>query len=134
MKKNKLEEVEFEVLWEDRPSGIWDRFLNLIHMNFTKYQITKDELIIQTGFLNRSSNAYELYTLKDPDMNENIIQRFLGIGTISVTVDTHQGNSDRGGTVVNIRNIKNVAKVRKLLRDAIERDVTERKITYFDKI
>lgn len=134
MKKNKLEEVEFEVLWEDRPSGIWDRFLNLIHMNFTKYQITKDELIIQTGFLNRSSNAYELYTLKDPDMNENIIQRFLGIGTIRVTVDTHQGNSDRGGTVVNIRNIKNVAKVRKLLRDAIERDVTERKITYFDKI
>lgn len=134
MKKNKLEEVEFEVLWEDRPSGIWDRFLNLIHMNFTKYQITKDELIIQTGFLNRSSNAYELYTLKDPDMNENIIQRFLGIGTISVTVDTHQGNSDQGGTVVNIRNIKNVAKVRKLLRDAIERDVTERKITYFDKI
>ena len=95
MKKNKLEEVEFEVLWEDRPSGIWDRFLNLIHMNFTKYQITKDELIIQTGFLNRSSNAYELYTLKDPDMNENIIQRFLGIGTISVTVDTHQGNSDQ---------------------------------------
>lgn len=134
MEKNKLDEIEFEVLWEDKPNGIWDRFLNLIHMNFTKYQITKDELIIQTGFLNRSSNTYELYTLKDPDMNENLIQRFLGIGTISVTVDTHQSNSDRNGTIVNIRNIKNVAKVRKLLRDAIEQDVMERKITYFDKI
>ena len=33
-----------------------------------------------------------------------------------------------------IKNIKNGQKVRKLLRDAIEADVMERKITYFDKI
>ena len=66
-------------------------------------------------------------------MTENLIQRWLGIGTISVTVDTH-GSSEKVGTKVYLRNLRNVAKVRKLLRDAIEDDVTERKITYFDKV
>lgn len=132
MKKN-IDEVEFEILWEDQPSGLWERFLTLIHLNFTKYQITKDELIISTGFLSRRSNTYELYTLKDPDMTESLIQRWLGIGTISLTVDGH-GSSDKIGSKVYLRNLKNVAKVRKLLRDAIEDDVMERKITYFDKV
>lgn len=132
MKKN-IDEVEFEILWEDQPSGLWERFLTLIHLNFTKYQITKDELIISTGFLSRRSNTYELYTLKDPDMTESLIQRWLGIGTISLTVDGH-GSSDKIGNKVYLRNLKNVAKVRKLLRDAIENDVMERKITYFDKV
>ena len=131
--KKKIDEVDFEVLWEGQPEGLWERFLILIHMNFTKYQITKDELIVSTGFFSRCSNTYELYTLKDPDMTENLIQRWLGIGTISVTVDTH-GSSEKAGTKVYLRNLKNVAKVRKLLRDAIEEDVTERKITYFDKV
>lgn len=131
--KKKIDEIDFEILWEGRPDGLWERFLTLIHMNFTKYQITKDELIISTGFFSRQSNTYELYTLKDPDMTENLIQRFLGIGTISVTVDSH-GGSEKSGTKVYLRNLKDVAKVRKLLRDAIEDDVAERKITYFDKV
>lgn len=131
--KKKIEDIDFEILWEGKPEGLWERFLNLIHMNFTVYQITKDELIISTGFFNRHSNTYELYTLKDPDMTESLIQRLLNIGTISLTVDSH-GNSERLGTKVYLRNLKNVAKVRKLLRDAIEEDVMERKITYFDKV
>lgn len=131
--KKKIEEVDFEILWEGQPEGLWERFLILIHMNFTKYQITKDELIVSTGFFSRHSNTYELYTLKDPDMTESLIQRWLKIGTISVTVDTH-GSSEKAGTKVYLRNLKNVAKVRKLLRDAIENDVAERKITYFDKV
>lgn len=129
----KLDQIEFEVLWEGQPEGLWERFLILIHMNFTKYQITKDELIISTGFFSRKSNTYELYTLKDPDMTENLIQRWLGIGTITVTIDSN-GSDARKGTRIHLRNLRNVAKVRKLLRDAIEEDVTERKITYFDKV
>ena len=131
--KEKLEDIDFEILWEGIPNGLWDRFLNLIHMNFTKYQITKDELIISTGFFNRRSNTYELYTLKDPDMTESLIQRWLGVGTISATVDSH-GNSEKMGTKIYLRSLSNAPKVRKLLRDAIEADVMERKITYFDKV
>ena len=128
-----LENVKFEVIWEGKPAGLWQRFLSMIHLNFTTYQITKDELITTTGFFRKKTNTVELYMLKDPDSTETLYQRILGIGTISVVVDTH-GTSERQGEKVWIRNIQDPAKVRKLLRDAIEADVMERKITYFDKI
>ena len=130
---NSIQEVEFEVLWEDRPAGLWQRFLTMIHLNFTKYQITKDELIIQRGFLNRKTNSVELYLLKDPDVTESLYQRMLGIGTITVKVETKndvEGNRKR----FVIKNVRNCKAVRKLLRDNIERDVQERKITYFDHV
>lgn len=133
MAKEQLDDVNFEILWEGKPAGLWDRFLDLIHMNFTSYQITKDELIITTGFFRRHSNTFELYTLKDPDLTETLIQRWLKVGTVSVTVDAH-GKTEIIGTKIYLKNLKEAAKVRKLLRDAIETDVMERKITYFDKV
>ncbi|MCI8588841.1 MAG: PH domain-containing protein [Bacilli bacterium] len=129
----KIDEIDFEILWEGVPSGLWDRFLTLIHLNFTKYQITADELIIMTGFFKRRSNSFELYTLKDPDMTETLLERMIGVGTVSITVDTHS-SSERAGMKIYLRHLKDAAKVRKLLRDAIEDDVNERKITYFDKV
>ena len=102
-------------------------------MNFTTYQITKDELLVQTGFFNRKTNTIELYMLKDPDLTESIYQRLLGIGTITISIDSH-GSSERLGTKIKLKNIEHPSEVRKLLRDAIEDDVMERKITYFDKI
>lgn len=102
-------------------------------MNFTKYQITKDELIVMTGFFSRKSNSYELYTLKDPDMTESLVERMLGVGTVSITVDSNSG-SEKAGMRVYLRHLSDAAKVRKLLRDAIENDVQERRITYFDKV
>lgn len=127
------ENTNLEIKWEGQPSGLWERFLSMINLNFTYYQITKDELIIKTGFFNQRTNTFELYQLKDPDMMISLYQRILGIGTISVVVDSH-GSSDRDGRVILLRNIKDCESVRKLLRDSIEADVMERKITYFDKV
>lgn len=134
MKDNSgIEKVDFQIKWEGQPSGLWQRFLSLIKLNFTYYQISKDELIIKTGFFKQKVNTIELYLLKDPDMTVSLYQRLLKIGTISVLID---GNcsSCRAGRKIYLRNIKDCDKVRKLLRDSIEDDVMERKITYFDKV
>ena len=139
MTKNKkidtknIGEVDFEIIWEDKPAGIIQQLLTILGLNFTTYQITKDELIIIRGFFKRRLNSCELYLLKDPDLTENIYQRFLGISTIRVLVDSKSA-SERAGRYLYIKNVKDGKKVRKLLRDAIEADVMERKITYFDKI
>lgn len=135
MAKNvdRIEDVEFEVKWEDKPAGLFQRFLTSIGLNFTTYQITKDELVIKKGFFFQRTNATELYLLKDPDVTMNLYQRLLGIATVSVMVDTHCG-TERAGQKISITNIKDAEKVRKLLRDSIEADVMERKITYFDKV
>ena len=125
--------IDYEILWQGQPSGLWDRFLSLLHLNFTIYQITKDELIIKEGFFKRKTNTIELYTLKDPDLIEGIIQRFLNVGNLYVKVDSH-ANSDKIQRSIVLKNIREPEMVRKLLRDAIEDDVMERKITYFDKV
>ena len=138
MKNNKIDaknihDVDFQVIWQDKPAGVFQQLLTALNLNFTTYQITKDELIIIRGFFKRRLNSCELYMLKDPDLTENIYQRFLGISTIRVLVDSKSA-SERAGKYIYIKNVKDGAKVRKLLRDAIEADVMERHITYFDKI
>ena len=132
-KAKTLDEVNFEILWEGKPAGLWQRFLTLLKLNFTTYQISNDELIIKTGFFNQKTNTTELYLLKDPDISVSLWQRLLKIGTVSVLVDTHSTNN-RAGQKLFLRNIRDCEKVRKILRDAIEDDVMERKITYFDKV
>ena len=128
-----LKDVDFQIKWEGQPSGLWARFLSLIHMNFTYYQITKDELIIKRGFFSQKTNTTELYLLKDADMQVSLWQRILKVGTIKVKIDSHS-NGERAGEIITLKNIKECEKVRKLLRDAIEADVMERNITYFDKV
>lgn len=128
-----LDHIEFEIKWEGKPAGLFERFLTSINLNFTDYQITKDELIIKRGFLFQRINTTELYMLKDPDITVNLYQRLIGVGSIYVTIDS-SSNGHRGGERIVLRNIRDCEKVRKLLRDSIEDDVMERKITYFDKV
>lgn len=128
-----LDDVEYNILWEGKPSGLLQRFLTKFHLNFTTYQITKDELIVITGFFKRRLNSCELYLLKDPDLSDTIYQRMLDISTISVTIDTHEGH-ECNKRIIKLKNIKDGSRVRKLLRDAIERDVMERQITYLNKV
>lgn len=131
---DKNTKIDYEILWEGQPSGLWDHFLSLLHLNFTVYQITKDELIIKEGFFKRKTNTIELYTLKAPNLIEGgILQRFLNVGNLYVKVDSHSGNQHLQKGIV-LKNIREPEMVRKLFRDTIEDDVMERKITYFDKV
>jgi len=129
-----IDQYEEKIIWEDQPAGLWQQFLTKIHLNFTRYQITKDELIVITGFFKKIHNSYELYTLKDPDMSETLYQRILKISTIHLTVDSHYANRPDDHPMVTIKNIRNGAKVRKLLRDLIEENVNERGIKYYDRV
>ena len=129
-----IDQYEEKIIWEDQPAGLWQRFLTKIRLNFTHYQITKDELIIIKGFFKKVHDSYELYTLKDPDMTETLYQRALKISTITITVDSHYANRPNDPTIVTVQNIKNGAKVRKLLRDLIEENVNERGIKYYDRV
>lgn len=132
-RKTTIDEPEFGIVWEGQPAGLWGRFLSMIHMNFTTYQISKDELIISRGFFNRRTDSVELYLLKDPDLKESLWQRMLHIGTVGVKIDSC-AKHNRAGHLIELKNIKKCSEVRKLLRDYIEADVMERGITYFDKI
>lgn len=128
-----VENPDFGFAWEGQPAGFLGTILTTLHMNFTKYQISKDELLITKGFFSRHTDTVELYLLKDPDMRETLWQRLFGVGTITVKVDSHS-RSYQAGRVIEIKNIKKCGEVRKLLRDYIEADVVERGINYIDKV
>ena len=129
----RIEDISFEVKWTGKPAGLWQRFLTKIGLNFTEYQITDDELIVTKGFFHQRTNATELYLLKDPDLTMNLYQRLIGVASVSVLVDTHCG-SEKAGQKIVLENIRDAERVRKLLRDRIEEDVMERKVTYYDKV
>lgn len=128
-----IDNPEFNIVWEGQPAGLMGIILSTLHMNFTKYQISKDELIITKGFFSRHTDSVELYLLKDPDMKESLWQRIFKVGTIGVKIDS-SSKSNRAGTLVELKNIRKVAEVRKLLRDYIEADVMERGINYYDRV
>lgn len=128
-----LDDVKFEIKWKGKPHGLLERLLTKIHLNFTDYEITKDELIVKKGFFKQVTNTTELYLLKDPDLTVNLYQRIIGVGTVSVLIDSNCG-SEKAGQKVILKNVQEPEKVRKLLRDCIENDVMERKITYLDKV
>ena len=130
MAKKELKDVDFEIIWEDQPAGLWQRFLSKIHLNFTYYQITKDELIIKTGFFKQETNTIELYLLKDPDMTISLYQRILGIGTIEVTVDTHSETTegkDERGNIYPSRKIIVMEKGKESLRDCLLKNLVDMK-------
>lgn len=130
-----FDKTEFDILWQGKPAGLLQRFLTKVGLNFTTYQITTDELIVIRGFFKRRLNSCELYLLKDPDLTDNIYQRWLNISTISVRVSSVNPNNNGGFyKIIKLKNIEEGDKVRKLLRDAIEDDVMERKITYLDRV
>ncbi len=128
-----VDDPKFNIVWEGQPHGLFDRFLDILHMNFTWYKISHDELLVTKGFFSRRTDTIELYLLKDPDLTEGLIQRMLHVGTITVKVDSHC-NSQRAGAIITLKNIQNPQEVRKLLRDYIEADVMERGVNYFDKV
>mgnify|MGYP003292022010 CR=1 FL=1 len=132
-RKTTVDKPEFEIVWQGQPSGLWGIILSTLHLNFTWYKLSKDELIITKGFFNRKTDSVELYLLKDPDLRETLWQRMFKVGSIRVKVDTHSGSA-RAGQIIELQNIKNPNEVRKMLRDYIEADVLERGINYFDRV
>ena len=127
-----IDKVDFEIKWQGQPAGLLGTIASFLHINFTHYQITKDELIVKRGFFSQKTNTTELYLLKDPDLTINLWQKLFKVGNVSVIIDS-RSTSERAGQKITLKNIKDSEKVRKLLRDAIEADVMERNITYFDK-
>ena len=132
-RKTTVDKPEFEIVWQGQPSGLWGIILSTLHLNFTWYKLSKDELIITKGFFNRRTDSVELYLLKDPDLRETLWQRMFKVGSIRVKIDTHSGSA-RAGQIIELQNIKNPNEVRKMLRDYIEADVLERGINYFDRV
>ena len=93
---------EEEIIWKGRP------FLSLIE----SYVITSERVKFITGFLSRHVENYELIRIQDLDFKQNISERILGIGDVTIR------GQDPSDPILVLRNIPKPEAVYETLRKA----------------
>ena len=109
---------ERKILWSERKRN----FLGL-PWTFTKYTLTEEKLLIQTGILSIKEEDVQLYRITDLTLYRSFGQRIFGMGTI------HCCSGDKTTPEFNIKNIKNPSKVKELLSYQIEERRDKKRIS-----
>lgn len=101
--------MDNEIVWQDR-KRVWCG----LPWTFTKYELSKQKLIIKTGFFTQNQDEVRLYRVLDLSLKRSLLQRIFGLGTINChSVDKTMKNFE-------IKNIKNSENVKNQLSDLIE--------------
>ena len=93
-----------ELLWKDRKRT----FLGL-PLSFTRYRLSDETLIIETGLFNSTEDEVRLYRITDVTLKRSFGQKLLGIGTV------HCDSSDVTMQNFDIKNVKKPREVKELL-------------------
>lgn len=101
--------MEHEIVWQDR-KRVWCG----LPWTFTKYELSKEKLVIRTGFFTQNQDEVRLYRILDLSLQRSLSQRIFGLGTIRCnSVDKTMKNFE-------IKNIRDSENVKNRLSDLIE--------------
>ena len=103
----------------DRPGVVWQdrkRIIFGLPWTFTKYVLTKEKLLIQTGILSTKEEEVRLYRIMDVTLRRSLAQRLFGLGTI------HCCSADKSTPEFDIKRVKNPQQVKELLSDLVEQE------------
>ena len=100
-----------DILWEDKKRTLFG-----LPWSFTKYKLTEEKLIIQTGFLNIKQEEIRLYRIMDVTLHKLLKQRIWGLGTI------HCCSADKSTPEFEIKNIKRSEEIKELLSDRVAKE------------
>ena len=116
-----------KILWEDKPSQIsnfWTYLLFfwtiippiIVYLNtkFIKYELDSQRLKIKKGILSQSIEETELYRVKDYSILKPLFLRLFGLGNLVLTT------SDKNNKYVTLKAIKDVEKIKDLVRTHVE--------------
>lgn len=107
-----------DVVWKDRKRIIFG-----LPWTFTRYSLTQDKLIIDTGFISRKEDEIRLYRILDITLERPLSQRIWGLGTIRLNT------ADKTSPEVSIKRIKHAKAVKEMLSDMVEKERDEKRIT-----
>lgn len=107
-----------EIIWKDRKRP----FLGL-PLSFTKYELTEQKLLINTGFLSVKEEEVRLYRFVDVTLHQSLFQRIFGVGNL------HCETTDRSSGDFVIELIKNPREVKELLSEAVEKERDRKKVS-----
>lgn len=107
-----------DYVWQDRKRT----FLGL-PWSFTRYFLTGEKLIIDTGFFSRNEEEIRLYRITDVTLRRTLGERLFGLGTI------HCCSGDKTTPEFDILHIKNPRDVKEQLSDMIEQERMKRRVS-----
>ena len=117
-----------KILWKSSPSQInnfWSYLLLFwtviipiwiyLTTRFTKYELNSERLIIKKGILSQNIEETELYRIKDYSIFKPFFLRIFGLGNLVLT------SSDKNNKYVSLLAIKDVEKIKDLIRGHVEK-------------
>ena len=97
-----------KIMWHDRR-----RYFGL-PLSFTKYALTEDTVVRETGLLNLKEENVLLYRVLDIELLRPLVQRIFGCGTIVLH------SSDQTSPELRILSVKNPKAVKEQVLQAVE--------------
>ena len=107
-----------EYVWRDRKRT----FLGL-PWSFTRYKLTEEKLLVETGFFSKKEEEVRLYRIMDLTLRRTFGQRLLGVGTV------HCCTADKSTPEFDIISVKKPKYVKNLISDLVEAQRDAKRIT-----
>ena len=106
-----------DVVWKDRKRIIFG-----LPWTFTRYSLTQEKLVIDTGFISRKEDEIRLYRILDITLERPLSQRIWGLGSIRLNT------ADKTSPELVIKRIKHAKTVKDMLSDMVEKERDEKRI------
>ncbi len=113
----KMEKIAENYLWKDRKRPIFG-----LPLSFTKYKLTEEKLLIETGVLSISQEEIRLYRIMDVSVKCSLMQRIFNVGTI------HCCSADKTTPEFDIKDVKNPIQVKDLISKNVEEERQKKRI------
>ncbi len=110
--------AEEKFVWTERKRTIFG-----LPWSFTKYKLTNEKLMTDSGFLNKKEEEVRLYRIMDMTLERPLTQRIFGLGTIKCN------SADKSTPIFYIKNIKESEKVKNMLSDMVESERAKKRIS-----
>ncbi|MBR2240610.1 MAG: PH domain-containing protein [Clostridia bacterium] len=112
-----MEKITENYLWKDRKRPIFG-----LPLSFTKYKLTEEKLLIETGVLSISQEEIRLYRIMDVSVKCSLMQRIFNVGTI------HCCSADKTTPEFDIKDVKNPIQVKDLISKNVEEERQKKRI------
>lgn len=112
-----MEKNSNNYIWKDRKRPIFG-----LPLSFTKYTLTDDKILIDTGILSITQEEIRLYRIMDVTVKCSFFQRLFNVGTI------HCCSADKSTPEFDIKDVKNPIKVKDLISKNVEEERDRKKI------
>ena len=110
--------MERTIHWKDRKRTLFG-----LPWSFTKYTLTDDKLLVETGVFSRKEEEVRLYRILDVTLRRSFGERILGLGTIHVCAD------DSSTPEFDIKRVKKSRMVKDLLSDCVEAERERKRVS-----